>query len=69
MKVLLTGGAGFIGSVAHNLLEAAGHDAVVLDRALDPRDDVTDLDRVRSLVSGCEPVSYTHLTLPTTPYV
>ena len=54
MKILLTGGAGFIGSVVHNLLEAAGHDAVVLDRARDPCDDVTDLDRVRSLLGGCE---------------
>jgi dTDP-L-rhamnose 4-epimerase len=56
VKVLLTGGAGFIGSVVNGLLQATGHDAVVLDRALDPRDDVTDLDRVRPLLSGCEVV-------------
>ena len=56
MKVLLTGGAGFIGSVVYELLQAAGDDAVVLDRALDPRDEVTDLNRVRSLLSGCEVV-------------
>jgi dTDP-L-rhamnose 4-epimerase len=56
VKVLLTGGAGFIGSVVYELLQATGHDAVVLDRAVNPRDDVTDLDRVRSVLSGCEVV-------------
>ena len=53
MKVLLTGGAGFIGSVVHDRVEAVGADVVVFDRARDPRDDVTDLDRVRSAVAGC----------------
>ena len=56
MTVLLTGGAGFIGSVVRALLEAADHDVVVFDRAADPRDDVTDLDRVRSAAASCEVV-------------
>ena len=56
MRVLLTGGAGFIGSVVRVLLQAAGHDVVVFDRAADSRDDVTDLDRVRSAVGGCQVV-------------
>ena len=53
MKVLLTGGAGFIGSVVDQELEAVGADVAVFDRARDSRDDVTDLDRVRAAVAGC----------------
>ena len=53
MKVLLTGGAGFIGSSVLARLQAAGHQVVVLDRARDPADDVTDLSRVREAVRGC----------------
>ncbi len=53
MTVLLTGGAGFIGSAVREHLEADGQPVVVLDRAVDSRDDVTDLGRVRSAVAGC----------------
>ena len=56
MRVLLTGGAGFIGSVVGDFLRADGHDVVVLDRAVDARDDVTDLDRVRSTLVGCQAI-------------
>ena len=35
MKALLTGGAGFIGSVVQERLEAVGADVVVFDRAGD----------------------------------
>jgi dTDP-L-rhamnose 4-epimerase len=56
MKVMLTGGAGFIGSVVRSQLEAAGHDVVVFDRALDPRDDVTALERVRFALPGCSTI-------------
>ena len=53
MKVLVTGGAGFIGRPTAAALRAGGADVVVLDRAVDPRDDVTDPERVRVAVAGC----------------
>ena len=53
MKVLLTGGAGFNGSAVADQLRLAGHEAVVFDRALDVRDDLLDLARLRSAVDGC----------------
>jgi dTDP-L-rhamnose 4-epimerase len=56
MKVLLTGGAGFIGRPTARALCAAGAEVTVFDRAADPRDDVTDLDRVRAAVHGCDAV-------------
>ncbi len=56
MRVLLTGGAGFIGSVVHGQLVGLGHEVEVLDRVVDPHDDVTDLARVRSALRGCQAV-------------
>ena len=56
MKVLLTGGAGFIGRPTARALRRAGADVKVFDQALDPRDDITDLDRVCSAVQGCHAV-------------
>lgn len=56
MKVLLTGGAGFIGRPTARALCGAGADVTVFDRAADPRDDITDLDRVRAAVHGCDAV-------------
>jgi dTDP-L-rhamnose 4-epimerase len=56
MKVLLTGGAGFIGRPTARALSRAGAEVSVFDRALDPRDDITDLDRVRTAVQGCQAV-------------
>jgi dTDP-L-rhamnose 4-epimerase len=56
MKVLLTGGAGFIGGATAGALSRAGAEVSVFDRALDPRDDITDLDRVRAAVQGCHAV-------------
>ena len=52
MKVLITGGAGFIGSHTADRLLKEGYEVRVLDSLQKPI-----------------PVSYTHLTLPTTPYV
>ena len=54
MKVLLTGGAGFIGSAIHDQLAAAGHDVCVFDRALNSRNDILDHDRLRTAAAGCE---------------
>ena len=56
MKVLLTGAAGFIGRAVLARAQAAGHDVVCFDRAGDPADDITDLDRVRAAINGCDAV-------------
>ena len=56
MKVLLTGGAGFIGRSVHDQLRAAGHQVRVFDRALDPKDDILDHDRLRVAAAGCDGV-------------
>jgi dTDP-glucose 4,6-dehydratase len=69
-RVLLTGGAGFIGSSVARALLDSGHDVVVLDlltyagrrENLDGLDldfihgDVCDYDRVRSAMTGCDAV-------------
>jgi dTDP-glucose 4,6-dehydratase len=69
-RVLLTGGAGFIGSSVARALLDSGYDVVVLDlltyagrrENLDGLDldfihgDVCDYDRVRSAVTGCDAV-------------
>jgi dTDP-L-rhamnose 4-epimerase len=56
VKVLLTGGAGFIGRTTARALCEAGADVTIFDRAADPRDDIIDLDRVRAAVHGCDAV-------------
>lgn len=68
MKVMVTGGAGYIGSHAVVALLEAGHDVVVLDNlstghraALDPRAafvlaDLTDEDRVSAALEGVDAV-------------
>ncbi|HMI33065.1 MAG TPA: NAD(P)-dependent oxidoreductase, partial [Propionibacteriaceae bacterium] len=56
MKVLLTGGAGFIGRAVHDQLAAAGHAVRIFDRILDRRDNVTDHDRLAAAASGCDAV-------------
>ena len=56
MKVLLTGGAGFIGRVVHDQLAAAGDTIQVFDRILDRRDDIIDHDRLAAAASGCNAV-------------
>lgn len=56
MKVLLTGGAGFIGRPVYDQLNAAGHIIRVFDRALDVRDDIVDHDRLTAAVNGCDAV-------------
>ncbi|HKX14114.1 MAG TPA: NAD-dependent epimerase/dehydratase family protein [Propionibacteriaceae bacterium] len=56
MKVLLTGGAGFIGRPVHDQLIVAGHVVQLFDRTLDPRDDITDHDRLWAAARDCEAV-------------
>lgn len=79
MRVLVTGGTGFIGSHAVAALHSAGHDIRLLVRspdriapALAPHGigqpehvigDITDADSVRRAVDGCEPSS---MPLPST---
>ena len=56
MKVLLTGGDGFVGQPTVRALRRSGADVTIFDRALDPRDDITDLDRVHDTMHGCDVV-------------
>ena len=56
MKVLLTGGAGFIGRAVHDQLAAAGDTIEVFDRILDRRDNIIDHDRLAAAASGCDAV-------------
>jgi dTDP-L-rhamnose 4-epimerase len=53
VKVLVTGGAGFIGQAVMHQLRLSGHDPVVYDRAADPSDDVTDRLRVTAALAEC----------------
>ena len=58
MRVLVTGGAGFIGRRVVVRLAETGHEPVVFDRAVEPLDDVTDLARVRAALGGCDAVAH-----------
>ncbi|MFD9795869.1 NAD-dependent epimerase/dehydratase family protein [Streptomyces sp. NPDC059070] len=58
MRVLVTGGAGFIGSHIVPALTARGHEPVVLDRALRPGDDVRDPDAVARALRGVDAVCH-----------
>ena len=54
VMLLLTGGAGFIGTIVQRRLIKEGARARVFDIAQDRRDDVRDLDRVRGAIQGCD---------------
>jgi len=59
VKVLVTGGGGFIGSHVVDALHDAGHEAVVLDRALPGGQDVRDVSAwERALSGGVDTVSH-----------
>ncbi|MFD7406226.1 NAD-dependent epimerase/dehydratase family protein [Streptomyces sp. NPDC059866] len=58
MRVLVTGGAGFIGSHVVEALAAGGHEPVVYDVRADPASDVRDIDAVRRALSGVDAVCH-----------
>ncbi|GGP58234.1 NAD-dependent epimerase/dehydratase family protein [Streptomyces melanogenes] len=58
MRVLVTGGAGFIGSQIVSALSARGHEPVVLDRAVRPGDDVRDPEAVARALRGVDAVCH-----------
>ncbi|WP_405734152.1 NAD-dependent epimerase/dehydratase family protein [Streptomyces sp. NBC_00028] len=58
MRVLVTGGAGFIGSQVVAALRAHGHEAVVYDVRVDPGADVRDPEGVRRALRGVDAVCH-----------
>jgi nucleoside-diphosphate-sugar epimerase len=62
MKVLVTGGDGYIGSELVKVLEAAGHNVTSFDIASDPRDDIRDEKRIDAVVATSDLVY--HLASP-----
>ncbi|MGW2209613.1 NAD-dependent epimerase/dehydratase family protein [Streptomyces sp. NPDC001781] len=58
MRVLVTGGAGFIGSHVVDVLRASGHEAVVFDVRDDPAADVRDREAVAGALAGVDAVCH-----------
>ncbi|WP_405547104.1 NAD-dependent epimerase/dehydratase family protein [Streptomyces phaeochromogenes] len=58
MRVLVTGGAGFIGSHVVEALEACGHEPVVFDVRDDPEADVRDPEAVARALAGVDAVCH-----------
>lgn len=56
MKVLVTGGSGYIGSELVKVLKVAGHEPSSFDFAKDPRDNILDAKRVDAAVAGSDVV-------------
>jgi nucleoside-diphosphate-sugar epimerase len=62
MKVLVTGGIGYIGSELGKVLKAAGYEVIIFDIARDPRDDIRDAKRIDAVVAASDAVY--HLASP-----
>jgi dTDP-L-rhamnose 4-epimerase len=58
MRVLVTGGAGFIGSQIVERLLAHGHEPLLYDVRTDPASDVRDPDAVRRALTGVDAVCH-----------
>ncbi|MGW8791680.1 NAD-dependent epimerase/dehydratase family protein [Streptomyces althioticus] len=58
MRVLVTGGAGFIGSHVVTALRTRGHEPVVFDVRADPAADVRSPDAVRTALDGVDAVCH-----------
>jgi dTDP-L-rhamnose 4-epimerase len=58
MRVLVTGGAGFIGSQIIEALAAHGHEPLLYDVRSDPASDVRDPDAVRHALGGVDAVCH-----------
>jgi dTDP-L-rhamnose 4-epimerase len=58
MRVLVTGGAGFIGSHVVEALRRRGHEAIVYDVKERPADDVRDPDAVARALAGVDAVCH-----------
>ncbi|MFJ4435810.1 NAD-dependent epimerase/dehydratase family protein [Streptomyces sp. NPDC088923] len=58
MRVLVTGGAGFIGSHVVEALAARGHEPVVFDVREDPAHDVRDADALAAALAGIDAVCH-----------
>jgi dTDP-L-rhamnose 4-epimerase len=58
MRVLVTGGAGFIGSQIVERLLAHGHEPLLYDVRADPSSDVRDPDAVRRALTGVDAVCH-----------
>lgn len=62
MRVLVTGGSGYIGSELVKVLRAEGHEATSFDFAKDPRDNILDAKRVDAAIAASDVVY--HLASP-----
>ncbi|MFG2603440.1 NAD-dependent epimerase/dehydratase family protein [Streptomyces sp. NPDC048514] len=58
MRVLVTGGAGFIGSHVVEALRESGHEPLVYDVREDPRADVRDAEAVAGALAGVDAVCH-----------